>query len=152
MTPNSNSPRRALFAGSFDPFTIGHASILERALAIFDSVVVAVGVHAAKNSSASPSQRLDNIKRLYPSPRAEVVAYDHELTVDLARRLNCSHLVRGVRSVADFEYERNIADINRQISGIDTVLLLALPEHAAISSSIVRELQSYNHDISSLIP
>ena len=152
MTQTCNPQRRALFAGSFDPFTIGHASIVERALSLFDTVVVAVGVNATKSSATPAEERVAAIRRLYPQERVEVVAYQGELTVDLARRLGCSHLLRGVRSVADFEYERNIADVNRRISGIDTVLLFALPEHAAISSSVVRELKSYNHDISSFIP
>ena len=152
MPPTCNPQRRALFAGSFDPFTIGHASIVERALSLFDTVVVAVGVNAAKTSATPAEERVAAIRRLYPPQRVEVVAYQGELTVDLAQRLGCSHLLRGVRSVADFEYERNIAEVNRRIAGIDTVLLLSLPEHAAISSSVVRELKSYNHDISAFIP
>lgn len=147
--------RTALFAGSFDPFTVGHASVVERALGLFDRVIVAVGVNSAKAGSASPAERVEAIRRVYaalPEGRVEVLAYENELTVQLAGRLGAGWLLRGVRSVKDFEYERDLADLNRRVGGIDTVLLYTQPEHAAISSSALRELRSYGCDISEFLP
>jgi pantetheine-phosphate adenylyltransferase len=147
-----NGARTALFAGSFNPFTIGHASVVERALGLFDRIVVAVGVNAAK-ADADVEARLEAIRAVYANePRVEVVAYSNELTVDLAKRLGAKWLLRGVRSVKDFEYERDMADMNRQLSGVETVLLYSLPEYSAISSSVVRELKAYGRDVSEFLP
>lgn len=155
MTAKSPDSRQALFAGSFDPFTAGHASIVERGLALFDTVVIAIGVNAAKASATAAEARAEAIRAIYaaaPEGSVEVVVYSDRLTVDIARELGCGWLLRGVRSARDFEYERDLADLNRRISGLDTVILFTLPEHAAISSSAVRELQHYGHDASSLLP
>lgn len=143
-------PRVALFAGTFDPFTAGHASVVERALPLFDKIIIAVGVNASKAQLTPSARRVESIAALYatlPQGRIEVVEYGAELTVDLARRLGARWLLRGVRSVKDFEYERDLADINRKLSGIETILLYTLPEHAAISSSMIRELASYGRDV-----
>lgn len=149
----TDRPRTAIFAGSFDPFTIGHASIVERGLELFDRIVVAIGINAHKNVSAEQIEaRRANIKNLYAdNPRIDVVAWDG-LMVDLARREDARFFLRGVRSATDFEYERSMADINRHLAGIETVLLYALPEHAAVSSSVVRELAKYNVDVSEFLP
>lgn len=145
--------RTALFAGSFDPFTIGHASVVERALPLFEHFIIAVGTNAAKHGSSAVADRVKAICELYShDPRVEVISYEGKLTVDLAAELGAHWLVRGVRSVKDFEYERDLADINRRLGGVETLLLYSLPEHGAISSSVVRELSSYGRDISSLIP
>lgn len=147
-----DEPRTALFAGSFDPFTIGHASIVSRALPLFDRIVIAVGVNAAKTSADEVSRRVEAIAALYADePRVTVTHYEG-LTVDMAARCGARWLLRGVRSVKDFEYERDMADINRQLSGLETVLLYSLPEHAAVSSSIVRELRAYGRDVSDYLP
>lgn len=144
--------RTALFAGSFDPFTIGHASIVSRALSLFDRIVIAVGVNMAKTSVDEVSRRVEAIAALYADePRVTVTHYEG-LTVDMAARCGARWLLRGVRSVKDFEYERDMADINRQLSGLETVLLYSLPEHAAVSSSIVRELRAYGRDVSDYLP
>lgn len=143
--------RCVLFPGSFNPFTVGHQSIVDRALPLFDRVVIAVGVNSGKPSDDTAA-RIAAIASLYVSePKVKVIAYDG-LTVDACRREDARWMLRGVRSVADFEYERNLADINRRISGIETVLMFTLPEYAAVSSSVVRELQSYGHDVSSFLP
>lgn len=145
--------RVALFAGSFNPFTVGHASIVERALPLFDKIIIAIGVNPEKHDSHG-----DNLSAIrlfaerFPEGRVEVISYGGELTVDVARRVGAGWLLRGARSVKDFEYERDMADVNRRISGIETVLFFSLPEHAAISSSIARELASYGHDISPILP
>ena len=154
MTATSTRPQsepRAFFAGSFNPFTVGHLSVVERALPLFTGgIVIGVGVNAAKQAAdgAATEMRLEAIRRATRHlSGVEVVAYD-DLTVDAARRAGATALLRGVRSVADFEYERNIADVNRNISGLETVLIYALPEHTAVSSSVVRELARYGHDVS----
>ena len=148
----------ALFAGSFNPFTIGHASVVERAASMFEKIIIAIGVNPEKEGTEpgeAVKERIASIKQYasrFPDGKIEVISYSGKLTADLAKELGCDYLLRGVRSVKDFEYERDLADINRRISGIETVLLFTLPEHAAISSSVVRELSSYGYDVSSFLP
>lgn len=145
----------ALFPGSFNPFTIGHASIVERALKMFDKIVIAVGVNADKapdDPCRPPLKAIEEFCARFPDGRVRAVCYEGELTVDVARREGADCILRGVRSVKDFEYERDMADINREIGGIETVLLYALPQYAAVSSSVVRELASYGRDVSSFLP
>ena len=144
--------KTALFAGTFDPYTRGHHSIVTRALAMFDKVVVAIGRNAAKSTICSIDERMESIARLYANePRVEVVTYEG-LTTDYAREVGACCLLRGVRSVKDFEYERDLADVNRAISGIETVIMVSEPQYAAISSSVVRELMSYGKDVTEFLP
>lgn len=144
--------RIAIFPGSFDPFTIGHHSIVERALPLFDKIVVAVGMNSKKHSFLPEIDRLDTIRRLYADePRVEVIAYSG-LTVEAAEQCGARYILRGVRTVKDFEYEKTLADINRKIAGLETVLLYTLPEYGSISSSIVRELISLGRDVTDLLP
>lgn len=145
--------RVAVFAGSFDPFTKGHMSILSRGLTLFDRVLIVVGYNSAKQDSASDArERMDRIRRITAElPCVDVVEWDG-LTVDIARQCGAGFLLRGVRSVSDFEYEKNMADINRKIAGIETVILIAEPDLAMVSSSMVRELQSHGYDISEFLP
>ncbi len=144
--------KTGLFAGSFDPFTIGHDDIVRRALPLFDKLVIGVGVNAGKHPMLSVEDRVAAIRRLYSDdPRVEVIAYD-DLTMDLVQRVGARFLVRGVRSVKDFEYERDMADFNRRIGGIETILLFAKPEYEAISSSAAKELFAFGKDISWLLP
>lgn len=142
--------RTALYAGSFNPFTIGHLSILQRGLQLFDRVVVMIGTNTAKGTDTAKDQAEDLRQRLGDLDRTEVIFWDG-LTVDAAAKVGARWLLRGVRSVADYEYERNLADINRRISGIETVILFAEPELSMISSSMVRELRHYGRDVSDLI-
>ncbi len=145
-------PRTALFAGSFDPFTVGHKSIVDRALALFDEIVIGIGVNPAKTPRQTPQQRESTIRALYATePRVKVMQFTG-LTVDAARSCGAQFLLRGVRSVADFEYERQLADINRNLSGLESVLIYALPHLASISSSMVRELASHGVDITPYLP
>ncbi|MBR3941674.1 MAG: pantetheine-phosphate adenylyltransferase [Bacteroidaceae bacterium] len=144
--------RIALFAGTFDPYTRGHHALVERALAIFDTVVVAVGCNLEKKCMLSVEERVAAIEKLYAgNGRVKVAVYD-TLTMDFAQSVGATALLRGVRSVKDFEYERDIADINLRLGGIDTVLLVSEPEYAAISSSVVRELMKYGKDVSEFLP
>ena len=139
------SEKTAVFAGSFDPFTFGHASVVRRGLTLFDRIVIAVGVNASKKTLFTAEQRLAQIQALYADePRVEAVVWEG-LTVDLARSKGAGFLLRSVRSVADFEYERSMAHINERLSLrggalIQTVLLPAEPELESLQSSVVREI------------
>lgn len=146
--------RIALFPGSFNPFTLGHKSLVDRALPLFDKIVVAIGYNSEKCAAddADLSARLEAIRAIYrDEPRVEVTAYSG-LTVDACRECGARWMLRGVRSVTDFEYERTLADVNHRISGIETVILYTLPEYASISSSIVRELQHYGYATDEFLP
>jgi pantetheine-phosphate adenylyltransferase len=144
--------RIAIFPGSFDPFTIGHASIVRRGLEIFDKIVIGVGYNTNKRSFLTPEERVAAIEKVYASEaRVKVVAYD-DLTADLARREQARFVLRGIRSVKDFEYERDIAGINHRLSGVETVLLFTEPHYADISSTIVRELLAFGKDVSEFLP
>lgn len=144
--------RTALFAGTFDPYTKGHHSIVQRALPLFDEVVVAVGRNMGKRCMLSVEERVAAIEKLYAGEnRVRVCTYDG-LTMDFAREVGATVLLRGVRSVKDFEYEREIADVNRKVGGIDTLLLVSEPEYASVSSSVVRELLEYGKDVTPLLP
>ncbi len=146
-------PKRiALFPGTFDPFTVGHESLVRRGLTLVDELVIAIGVNEAKQSYFPVEKRLQMIRDLYqPEPRVRVESYD-TLTVDFAREVGASFILRGIRSVADFEYEKTIAHMNQTLSGIETILLFTEPTHAHISSSIVRELLRYGRDVSQFLP
>lgn len=144
--------RIAIFPGSFDPFTIGHASIVRRGLEMFDKIVIGVGYNANKRSFLTPEERVAAIEKVYASEsRVKVVAYDN-LTADLAHREQARFVLRGIRSVKDFEYERDIAGINHRLSGVETVLLFTEPHYADISSTIVRELLAFGKDVSEFLP
>lgn len=148
----SSDGRVAVFPGSFDPFTLGHYSIVNRALAIFDKIVVAIGVNDGKTPRFGAEERAAIIRRAFADePRVEVTTYSG-LTVDVAREVGAACILRGVRTVQDFEFEKNLADINRVLSGLETVLLYSLPEYAFISSSVVRELLHYDKDVSDMLP
>ena len=143
---------KGLFVGSFDPFTIGHASIVRRALPLFDHIIIGVGVNERKKYMLSAEERVRRIKRLYAEePKIEVKAYS-DLTIDFARREQATYIIKGVRSVKDFEYEREQADVNRLLSGVETILLYAEPQLSSISSTMVRELQHFGRDISEFLP
>ncbi len=144
--------RIAIFPGSFDPFTVGHADIVERGLPLFDEIVIAVGVNTGKRTLFTPEERVRAIGELYADePRIRVVSYN-DLTIDLARRENARFILRGLRSVKDFEYERDIAGVNDRLGGIETVLLFTDPRHASISSSVVRELIAFGKDVTEFLP
>ena len=144
--------RIALFPGSFDPFTKGHQAIVERALPLFDRLVIAIGVNRAKKGWMPVEERLEKLRALYVNePRVEVVAYE-TLTMDLAKEYGAKYVLRGVRSMADFEYERTIADANRKIGDLETIFLISDADTAHISSSLVRELAAFGHDVSDLSP
>ena len=144
--------KRAIFPGTFDPFTIGHYSVVRRALTFMDEVVIGIGINENKRTWFSTEKRIDMIRHLYKDePRVKVEAYD-DLTIDFAQRMDARFIVRGIRTVKDFEYEETIADINRQLSGIETILLFTEPELTSVSSSVVRELLSFGKDVGRFLP
>jgi pantetheine-phosphate adenylyltransferase len=144
--------KKGLFPGSFDPFTRGHDDIVKRALGLFDEVIIAVGYNESKKGWLTPEERVRTISKLYADePRITVESYTG-LTVDFAREHGVTAIIRGVRTTADFEYEMQMADVNRQLAGIETILLPASPQLSSISSSIVRELAHFGRDVSSLLP
>lgn len=144
--------RIAIFPGSFDPFTIGHHDIVMRGLEIFDEIIIGIGRNYNKRETFPLCDRLAAIQRVYDNePRVRVEVYDG-LTVDFALKHHAQFILRGVRSTLDFEYERNIAEANKQLSGIETVLLYTRPEFAHISSTLVRDLHSHGKDISQYLP
>ena len=126
--------RTGIFVGSFDPFTIGHDSIVRRALPLFDKIVIGVGINERKTHMLNEDERVERIAQLY------------------AKREQAHFIIKGVRSMKDFEYEREQADINKLLNGIETILLCAEPQLASISSSVVRELKHFGRDISKFLP
>jgi len=141
-----------IFVGSFDPFTIGHDSIVRRSLPLFDKVVIGVGINERKKCMLSAEERTERIARLYADePKIEVKAYS-DLTIDFARREGAEYIIKGVRSIKDFEYEREQADINHFLSGMDTLFLVAEPQFASISSTLVRELKHFGRDVTEFLP
>lgn len=144
--------KRAIFPGTFDPFTIGHYSIVERGLAIFDEIIIGIGINQSKKTLFSAEKRLDIIEQAFANePRVKVMVYN-SLTIDLAKSVDAHFILRGLRSVADFEYERTIGDTNRIISGVETVILFTESTYSHISSTVARDLISYGKDITSFLP
>lgn len=144
--------RRAIFPGTFDPFTIGHYSVVNRALTFMDEVVIGIGINENKKTWFPTEKRVDMIRQLFADePRVKVDSYD-SLTIDFAKAKEAQFIVRGIRTVHDFEYEETIADINRKLAGIETILLFTEPELTSISSTIVRELLQFGKDVTPFLP
>ena len=143
---------KCLFPGSFDPFTLGHKSIVDRTLQFAEEVVITIGVNAGKKSMFSLEERMAQIQKVYADePRVKVASYEG-LTTDFAESIGATAMVRGVRTAQDFEFERMLADVNRKLTGIETILLITEPQYSAISSSVVRELLSYGKDVKDFLP
>jgi pantetheine-phosphate adenylyltransferase, bacterial len=144
--------KRAIFPGTFDPFTIGHSSVVRRALTFMDEIVIGIGINENKKTYFPLEKRVEMICHLYKDePRIKVESYN-SLTLDFAQKVDAQFIIRGIRTVNDFEYEETIADINRQLAGIETILLFTEPQLTSVSSTIVRELLQYNKDVSSFVP
>ena len=138
-----------IFPGSFDPFTKGHESIVMKALEVFDEIVIAIGVNSKKQSFFSLEKRKNHIESLFDD-RVRVISFEG-LTVDLCKKMNCKHLVRGLRDVKDFEYERSIAQMNRTLYPIETIFFLTTIEFSSINASIVREIAINGGDITPFV-
>lgn len=142
----------ALFPGSFDPYTIGHHDILMRALPLFDKIVIALGINRNKKPYFPIEERLISLQELYEgNPKIEIITYN-TLTTDLAQSIGAQYIIRGVRNFSDYEYELTIADVNRKLTGIETILFFSKPELSHVSSSIVRELHSFGKNITEYLP
>ena len=157
MTPKSditdNNTRRygCIFPGSFNPFTIGHKDIAERAAAMFGSVLIAVGYNESKQDSDDIEERVNAIRNVFEGDdRFGAISYTG-LTVDLMSKAGIKVIIRGLRGITDFEYEKGLADVNNMIAGVETVFLLTRPGYGAISSSMIRELQHNGYNASAWI-
>lgn len=144
----------ALFPGSFDPFTIGHESIIRRALPMFDKIIVAIGYNSEKKEGYFPiEKRLNWIKKIFDNESKIIVSTYDQLTVDFCRKMGAQYILRGLRTSSDFEYERAIAQTNKYLSSeVETVFLLTTPEHTSITSSIVRDVIRHGGDASIFVP
>jgi len=145
--------KTAVFPGSFDPITIGHESIIKRACLVFDKVIVAIGENADKKTYFEVGQRMDWIEKVFANePKVEVARYSG-LTVDFCRKVEAQFILRGLRTSADFEFERSIGQVNKKLyPEIETVFLLTAPEHTPINSSIVRDILRNGGDASLFVP
>lgn len=149
----SQQPRKAIYAGTFDPFTNGHANILIRSLEIFDEVTVLVAVSPTKKPLFSMKERLGMIGELYQSEKKIIVDSWEGLIVDYAKKHNIGNIVRGLRPTGDFEIEFQMASMNQKLyPEIETVFLMTGPEHYYVSSSLVKEIHNYGRDISPFVP
>ena len=145
--------RIALFPGSFDPFTRGHESIVLRALSLFDEIIVAIGANALKDGFFTLENREKMIRDVFADYPSVSVTHYEGLTVDFARKVGSRYLLRGIRTAADFEYERAIAQMNKAMyPEIDSIMLLTTPEHTPINSTIVRDVIRNGGDASAFIP
>lgn len=141
----------ALYVGSFDPFTVGHKNIVDRALSIFDGVIIGIGDNSNKERYVSKGKMFDKIYNLYEDKPVKIVTYSG-LTSELAKKFNVDCLVRGIRNTTDFEYEKNLAVVNKELCGVDTIFIPTDKEFEHVSSSMVRELLKYNQDVSKYVP
>lgn len=145
--------RIAVFPGSFDPFTIGHESIVRRALPLFDRIIIAIGENSTKVDFFPLEKRLQWIKELFEYDEKISVCSFKGLTVDFCRQQQAQYIIRGLRTSADFEYERAIAQVNRFMNDkIETIFILTLPEHTAITSTLVREIIRHGGDARKFLP
>lgn len=145
-------PRIGLFAGSFDPFTIGHDDLVRRALGVVDELHILVGVNVGKRYDTAPDVRVQQIAELYRDEPRITVTSSEGLTAHYARRVGATILIRGIRSVKDMEAEREMAETNLSHFGLDTLFFFTRPELAAISSHLVRELAHFGEDVTPYLP
>jgi len=144
--------KKAVFPGSFDPITLGHVDVINRAVHLFDELVIAVGINDSKNYRFSLEQRVAFIKETFKNtPNLSVKTYTG-LTTQFCKEINADFILRGLRNPADFEFEKAIATANRKLTGIDTVFLLTSANTSFISSSIVRDILKHNGDLSNFAP
>ena len=143
----------AVFPGSFDPITIGHVSLIRRAMPLFDKIVIGIGINTSKNKLFPLAQRVEWINRVFvDEDKIEVQEFDG-LTVDFCKKIGAKHIIRGLRNASDFDYEKTIAQLNHELNGeIETVFLMSRPRYSHISSTIVREIIRVKGDASSLVP
>jgi len=148
-----NQKSIAVFPGSFDPFTVGHESVVMRAMNLFDKIIIGIGSNTNKLPLFSVEQRRDMLCELFAdNPKVEVMYYS-DLTTDFCKRVGAKYMLRGLRTASDFEYEKTIAQVNQvMLPEVETLFMLTLPEQAAINSSVVREIMRYGGDVSNFLP
>ena len=145
--------KKAVFPGSFSPFTIGHQSIINRAINIFDKIIIAIGINSEKNQYFSIEERLNWIKNIYKNNSKIEVHFYEGLTVDFCKKVEAKYIIRGLRDSHDFKFEKNIAQINKNLnSEIETIFLITAPEISHVTSSIVRDIIKNGGDVSQFVP
>lgn len=143
----------AIFPGSFDPFTVGHESIVRRAVSMFDKIIIMIGYNANKKSFYPVEKRLNWINQVFDNEEKIEVRVHEGLTIDFCKEVNARYILRGLRTSSDFEYERAIAQINKKMHPeIETVFLLTLPEHTPVNASIIRDIVLHGGDASMFLP
>ncbi len=145
--------RICLFPGTFDPLTLGHVDIIQRAAGLFDKLVVGIGINANKQPMFSVEQRVNWINELFrDDPRIEATGYEG-LTIDFCSMIHAKYILRGIRYVSDFEYEKAIADMNRALApDTETIFLTTSPQYSSISSTLVRDVIRNNGNVSQFVP
>ncbi len=145
--------RICLFPGTFDPITLGHVDVIERGVSLFDKLVIGIGMNSGKAPMYTVEQRTEWIQTIFKNdPRIEVQGYEG-LTVEFCKQINASYILRGIRYVADFEYEKAIADMNRMLApGIETIFLTCSPQYSTVSSTLVRDVIRHHGDVSKFVP
>lgn len=145
--------RTCLFPGTFDPITLGHTDVINRGLDLFDRLVIGIGVNSSKTPMFTLEDRMAWIREVYKDdPRVEVAAYSG-LTINFCKEIDARFILRGIRYVSDFEYEKAIADVNRTVApGIETIFLTTVPQYSSIASTLVRDLLRYGGDVSPFLP
>jgi pantetheine-phosphate adenylyltransferase len=144
--------RIALFPGTFDPVTFGHIDIIERALPLFDKLYIGIGINANKAPMFSAEQRMGWLKEIFTDKKIDVIVYEG-LTVECCRQVKANYVLRGIRYVSDFEYEKAIADMNRSLDEhIETVFLTCLPKYTSVASTLVRDVIRNGGDVSQFVP
>ena len=145
--------RICLFPGTFDPITLGHVDIIKRALPLFDRIVIAIGINTTKSPMFSAEQRLNWIDQIFHSEEKISGAMYEGLTVNFCKQINARFILRGIRYVSDFEYEKTIADANRTMDpGIETIFLTGEPKYTSVASTIVRDILRNGGDASPFLP
>ena len=143
----------AVFPGSFDPFTVGHENIVLRALDLFDRIIVAIGIHSTKQPLLKIESRVEMVNQVFSTNEQVSADFFEGLTVDYCRKVNATHMLRGIRTSADFEYERAIAQINKKmLPSVESIFLLTTPEHTPVNSTIIRDIIRNGGDASQFLP
>lgn len=145
--------KMAVFPGSFDPITVGHEAIINRALPLFDEIVLAIGVNSNKKYFFALEERMSILENCFKDqPKITITSYEG-LTIEYCKTIGASHILRGLRTAADFDFERTIALMNKKMAPeLETVFLISEPEHSAISSTVVRDILKNGGDISQFVP
>lgn len=144
--------RICLFPGTFDPVTLGHTDIIDRALPLFDKLVIGIGKNVNKDPMFTDVQRLEWVKSIYKdNDKVDAILYEG-LTVDCCKKIGAKFILRGIRYVNDFEYEKAIADMNRSIENVETIFLTCLPQYTSVASTLVRDVLKNGGDVSKFLP